>query len=99
MPDLTPEVGTHVPVVDPASTRRAGASAFRPAPHRSPWRRRTVPRYWRYRLAPDPLKRRPKGLLPFWTRARRLLWSWWPWAAAFLYAMVHNKWGWAIGTG
>jgi cardiolipin synthase len=58
-----------------------------------------VPRYWRYRLAPDPLKRRPKGMLRFWTRVRRLLWSWWPWAAAFLYAMVRDSWGWAIGMG
>ncbi len=38
-------------------------------------------------------------MLRFWTRARRLLWSWWPWAVAFLYAMVHDKWGWAIGMG
>jgi cardiolipin synthase A/B len=30
---------------------------------------------------------------------RRLLWSWWPWAAACLWALVHDKWGWAIGTG
>ena len=45
-----------------------------------------VTRRWRYQLAPDPLKRRPKGVLPFWTRARRLLWSWWPWAVACLCA-------------
>ena len=38
-------------------------------------------------------------MLRFWTRARRLLWSWWPWAAAFLYAMVHDQWGWAMGMG
>jgi cardiolipin synthase len=38
-------------------------------------------------------------MLRFWTRARRLLWSWWPWAIAFLYAMVHDQWLWAIGTG
>lgn len=56
-------------------------------------------RRWRYRLAPDPLLRRPKGRPPLWTRARRLLWSWWPWSIVFLYAMVHDKWGWAIGTG
>jgi cardiolipin synthase len=59
----------------------------------------TVARRWRYRLAPDPLHRRPKGVLPFWTRMRRLLWSWWPWATACLWALVHDKWGWAIGTG
>jgi cardiolipin synthase len=38
-------------------------------------------------------------MLRFWARARRLLWSWWPWAIAFLYAMVHDKWGWAGFTG
>ena len=38
-------------------------------------------------------------MLRFWTRARRLLWSWWPWTGAFLYAMVQDKWGWAIGMG
>ena len=63
------------------------------------WQRRRVARYWRYRLAPDPLQRRPKGVLPPWTRARRLLWSWWPWLIACLYNLVHDKWGWAIGTG
>ena len=29
-----------------------------------------VARRWRYRLAPDPLQRRPKGVLPFWSRMR-----------------------------
>jgi hypothetical protein len=33
----------------------------------------------------DPLRRPPKGLAPFWTRARRLLWSWWPWVARALF--------------
>jgi cardiolipin synthase len=63
------------------------------------WRQRPVSRHWRYRLAPDPLVRPPKGVLPFWTRARRLFWSWWPWAIAFLYNTAQHKWGWAIGTG
>jgi cardiolipin synthase len=63
------------------------------------WREQRVARQWRYRLAPDPLLRKPKGVLPPWTRARRLLWSWWPWTLACIYAMVHDKWGWAIGTG
>jgi cardiolipin synthase len=88
------------PVVGEFGSAAGAAAAPRlPRSHRRPWHRRTVPRYWRYRLAPDPLERRPKGRLPFWTRARRLLWSWWPWAAAFLIAMVHDKWGWAVGTG
>ena len=58
-----------------------------------------VARRWRYRLAPDPLQRKPKGILPFWTRVRRLIWSWWPWAAACLWNLVHDDWGWAVGTG
>jgi cardiolipin synthase A/B len=48
-------------------------------------------------MAPDPLQRKPKGVLPFWTRVRRLFWSWWPWGAAFLWNIVNDKWGWAIG--
>jgi cardiolipin synthase len=63
------------------------------------WRQKNVPRRWRTRLAPDPLRRRPKGLLSFWVRARRLLWSWWPWAVATIAALVYGRWGWAIGTG
>lgn len=43
--------------------------------------------------------RKPKGVLPPWTRARRLLWSWWPWALGFIYAMAVDKWGWAVGLG
>ena len=38
-------------------------------------------------------------MLSFWARARRLLWSWWPWALICITAMVYDKWGWAIGTG
>ncbi len=88
-----------LPLGSPAD-RRAGRpqSSRRPAVARRLGHGR-VPRYWRYRLAPDPLKRRPKGMLRFWTRARRLLWSWWPWTAAFLYAMVQDRWGWAAGMG
>ena len=63
------------------------------------WRGHRVARRWRYRLAPDPLQRKPKGVLPFWTRMRRLFWAWWPWAAACLWNLVHDKWGWAIGMG
>lgn len=63
------------------------------------WREERVARRWRYRLSPDPLYRKPKGVLPPWTRARRLFWSWWPWALGFLYAMTADKWGWAIGLG
>jgi cardiolipin synthase len=99
MPDLNRKLENYAPPATSSSSRPAAPLAFRQRAHRPHWGPRTVPRYWRYRLAPDPLKRRPKGLPLFWTRARRLLWSWWPWAVGFLYAMVHDKWGWAIGTG
>jgi cardiolipin synthase len=41
----------------------------------------------------------PKGVLTFWTRARRLLWSWWPWAIVTIWAISTGRWGWAIGGG
>ena len=41
----------------------------------------------------------PKGVLTFWTRARRLLWSWWPWAIVSIWAIGDARWGWAIGAG
>ena len=47
----------------------------------------------------DPLRRPPKGLFSFWTRGRRLLWSWWPWLLACLFAVQERNWGWAFGTG
>jgi cardiolipin synthase len=47
----------------------------------------------------DPRSRAPKGVLTFWTRARRLLWSWWPWALISVWAVAEGRWGWAIGAG
>jgi cardiolipin synthase A/B len=41
----------------------------------------------------------PKGVLTFWTRARRLLWSWWPWAIVSIWGIGDARWGWAIGGG
>jgi cardiolipin synthase len=41
----------------------------------------------------------PKGVLTFWTRGRRLLWSWWPWAIVSVWAIGDARWGWAVGTG
>ena len=37
--------------------------------------------------------------MTFWTRARRLLWSWWPWALVSIWAIGSAEWGWAIGGG
>ncbi|HET9268876.1 MAG TPA: phospholipase D-like domain-containing protein [Vicinamibacterales bacterium] len=47
----------------------------------------------------EPRSRLPKGVLTFWTRARRLLWSWWPWALVSIWAIGDAEWGWAIGGG
>ncbi len=70
-------------------------------------RARSRPRAWpRHRAKPgwrhaavDPRSRTPKGILTFWTRARRLLWSWWPWAIVCLWAIEDARRGWAIGSG
>ena len=52
----------------------------------------------RRRYATDPRHRPPKGLPAFWTRARRLLWSWWPWSLASVWAFSTDHTGWGIGT-
>ena len=41
----------------------------------------------------------PKGVLTFWARARRFLWSGWPWSLVSVWAIGDNRWGWAIATG
>ncbi len=69
-------------------------------------RPRSRPRAWRkpptrgwHHPVRDARSRTPKGLLTFWTRARRLLWSWWPWAVVTIWAIGDARWGWAIGAG
>jgi cardiolipin synthase A/B len=52
----------------------------------------------RRRQATDPRHRPPKGLPAFWTRARRLFWSWWPWVALAVWAFTAGKTGWGIGS-
>jgi cardiolipin synthase A/B len=32
-------------------------------------------------------------------RVRRLLWSWWPYALISIWALIYDRWGWAISTG
>jgi cardiolipin synthase A/B len=71
-------------------TRRRHRPKSRPA-IRPALRRR---RGWRY--TGDPRTRKPKGMLTFWTRARRLLWSWWPWALLTVYAVSRQEWWWAV---
>ncbi|HYP28121.1 MAG TPA: phospholipase D-like domain-containing protein [Blastocatellia bacterium] len=61
------------------------------------FRQKNVPRRWRHRLQPDALSRKPKGVPDLFTRARRLFWSWWPWAAASVWMMAIGREGSAIG--
>src|SRR5215213_3507253 len=62
----------------------------------SPWRPRRR-RGWRF-VQVDARSRKPKGTPTFWTRARRLLWSWWPWALVSIWAIADARWGWAVGA-
>jgi len=34
-----------------------------------------------------------------WTRVRRLIWSWWPWAILCIYFIDQREWWWALGVG
>jgi cardiolipin synthase len=38
----------------------------------------------------------PKGALTFWTRARRLFWSWWPWSIAAVWSFSNLPWFWTL---
>ena len=42
---------------------------------------------------------RPKGIATLWTRVRRLIWSWWPWAILCVYFIDQREWWWALGVG
>ncbi len=81
----------------PASPARVPRPRSQPLGFRRPSLERRRRR--RARITIDPLRRSPKGLAPFWTRARRLLWSWWPWLLACLYALESREWWWAFGAG
>ena len=56
-------------------------------------------RRWRRGIALDPRYQEPKGEATLWTRARRLLWSWWPWFVVSIATAYDNRWGWAFSTG
>lgn len=62
--------------------------------HRQPLRRRPS-----YRPPPDPRYSKPKGVDTAWTRIRRLLWSWWPWALLAIYFIDQRNWWAAFGIG
>ena len=42
--------------------------------------------------APDPRLTQPKGIATAWTRVRRLIWSWWPWAILCIYYIDQRNW-------
>ena len=52
-----------------------------------------------YHRAPDPRTSRPKGTATAWTRVRRLIWSWWPWALLAVYFINTRQWWGALGAG
>ena len=58
-----------------------------------------VPRRWRQGIALDPRYQEPKGQATLWTRARTVLWSWWPWFVVAVATAYDDRWGWAFGTG
>ena len=69
---------------------RSHPGFFNQRPHR---RRRS------YRPEPDPRLTKPKGIATLWTRVRRLIWSWWPWAILCIYFIDQREWWWALGVG
>jgi cardiolipin synthase len=71
----------------------------RPRSHPGLWNQRPRRRRHSYRPAPDPRLRRPKGIATAWTRVRRLIWSWWPWAILCVYFIDQRDWWWALGVG
>ena len=73
----------------------------RPHPRSHPglWNQRPHRRRRSYHPAPDARLTRPKGIATAWTRIRRLIWSWWPWAILCVYYIDQHAWWWALGTG
>ena len=74
------------------------ADNLRPRSRPVSWRRRQPTKGWRLPSV-DARSRKPKGSLTVWGHARRLLWSWWPWAVISIWALTEANWGWAIGAG
>jgi cardiolipin synthase len=71
----------------------------RPRSHPGLWNQRLHRRRRSYHPAPDPRMTRPKGIATAWTRVRRLIWSWWPWAILCVYFIDQREWWWALGIG
>src|SRR5262245_8368674 len=58
-----------------------------------------IPRRWRHGIALDPRYQEPKIHESLWTRARKLLWSWWPWFVVSIATAYDDRWTWAFATG
>ena len=55
---------------------------------------RNVPRQWRHRLAPaDPRHRGPGACRPCGRACAGLLFTWWLWAGAAIWATIDREWG------
>jgi len=92
----------------PERTARARLSRLARQPRRPDEPRlKSRPLFW-FRLGVGPgwqrddldsPSRPAKGALSLMTRARRLLWSWWPWAVVSIWRISEQDWKWAIATG
>lgn len=76
-------------------------SLSKPSPRSQPSPFRHRPRTARrsYKPAPDPRTTQPKGLSTAWTRVRRLMWAWPPWAVLTVYLINVGEWWWALAAG
>lgn len=76
-------------------------SLSKPSPRSKPSPLRHRPRTARrsYKPAPDPRTTKPKGLSTAWTRVRRVIWAWPPWAVLTVYLITIGEWWWALGAG
>ena len=64
-----------------------------PRSHPGLWNQRPHRRRRSYQPAPDPRQTQPKGIATAWTRVRRLIWSWWPWAILCVYYIDQHATG------
>ncbi|MDP2054440.1 MAG: phospholipase D-like domain-containing protein, partial [Acidobacteriota bacterium] len=76
-------------------------SLSKPSPRSQPSPLRHRPRTARtsYKPARDPRTTTPKGISTAWTRVRRLIWSWPPWAAVCVYFVAQGDWWKAFAAG
>lgn len=70
-----------------------------PRSNPSPFRHRPRTARRSYKPAPDPRTTKPKGISTAWTRVRRLIWSWPPWAAVCVYFVARGDWWKAFAAG